>query len=318
MMPSQSIDADPSEQNPKATPAGNTIFPNLFIIGAMKSGTTLLHKILSSHPAILMSNPKEPSYFVEPGQLHRLQPHLWRLGYWRSEARYLQLFQTDKQIKYAGEASVFYTHTPLATGVAERIRRFNPHAELVYIMRDPVERTISHYWERVVNNSEHRSIVRAILDDDRYCDVSHYAMQLAPYLNRFNATQIHILTLEELLANPEKITREIFRWLAIDDTIPIVATQNENQTPFLVEQRMPFWGILRSYLMRYDYALWAIDFVPESARRYGARIFSRKVNRLDADIERAVQYLRPLQRRQTEELSLLLGRDFPEWKTLNS
>jgi hypothetical protein len=39
--------------------------PNLFIIGAMKSGTTTLHEYLDSHPEIAMSRIKEPGYFVE-------------------------------------------------------------------------------------------------------------------------------------------------------------------------------------------------------------------------------------------------------------
>jgi hypothetical protein len=38
--------------------------PNLFLIGAMKSGTTTLHELLAQHPEIAMCDPKEPCYFV--------------------------------------------------------------------------------------------------------------------------------------------------------------------------------------------------------------------------------------------------------------
>ena len=150
--------------------------PNLFIIGSMKSGTTLLWKLLGSHPSIYMCSPKEPSYFVEPDQLGVLQPFLWKQGYWRSEERYLKLFQSDKNELFFGEASVYYTHLPHATGVAERLNRFNPQARLIYIMRDPIERTISHYWHRVVYNDEHRTMLQAVAEDSKYCDVSYYAM----------------------------------------------------------------------------------------------------------------------------------------------
>jgi hypothetical protein len=147
----------------EALPA--SIKPNLFIIGSMKSGTTLLWRVLASHPAIHMSTPKEPCYFVEPSQLRRLQPWLWRERYWLRRDRYFKLFHSNESKIYAGEASVYYTHLPLATGVAERIWRFNPNARLIYIMRDPIERTISHYWHSVISNSEFRSPLRAIRED---------------------------------------------------------------------------------------------------------------------------------------------------------
>ena len=66
--------------------------PNLFIIGAMKSGTTYLRKLLAAHPAIFMCEPDEPSYFVEPRELRKLWPDMWRQRIWQSEKRYLALF----------------------------------------------------------------------------------------------------------------------------------------------------------------------------------------------------------------------------------
>jgi hypothetical protein len=38
--------------------------PNLFIVGAAKSGTTSLHNYLNQHPDIFMCNPKEPHYLI--------------------------------------------------------------------------------------------------------------------------------------------------------------------------------------------------------------------------------------------------------------
>ena len=103
--------------------------------------------------------------------------------------------------------SVYYTHLPQATGVAERIRDFNPNARLIYMVRDPTERTISHYWHRVIYNSEDRSLSRAIAEDTQYCDVSYYAMQLNSYFKQFNRDQIKILTLEELIQDHDKTSQ---------------------------------------------------------------------------------------------------------------
>src|SRR5580698_312787 len=67
--------------------------PNLFVIGAMKSGTTYLSKLLGAHPSIFICSPEEPSYFVDPEQLRAVWPAAWDLGFWRSEERYLRLFR---------------------------------------------------------------------------------------------------------------------------------------------------------------------------------------------------------------------------------
>ncbi len=292
--------------------------PNLFIIGSMKSGTTLLWRLLASHPAIHMSTPKEPSYFVEPNQLRELQPWIWSQGYWRSQKIYLDLFKTSGSKTYAGEASVYYTHLPLATGVADRIMRFSPSARLIYIMRDPVERTISHYWHRVIHNNECRPIEVAIKNDRQYCDVSHYSMQLAPYYKHFSNNQIKLLTLEQIIDNYDETVRSLFCWLEVDDTITKYQLKRENETPNIVRQRMELWSRTVNLLRRSPVSRASIDLLPESIKYYVRRLFTREINLLGIDIDPVMEYLQPLQRQQTKELSALTGREFREWKALNS
>jgi hypothetical protein len=49
--------------------------PNLFIVGAMKSGTTSLNEYLDLHPDIFMSDEKEPGYPPRQTSWHRI-PHI--------------------------------------------------------------------------------------------------------------------------------------------------------------------------------------------------------------------------------------------------
>jgi hypothetical protein len=91
----------------------------------MKSGTSFLSNLLSSHPSIFMSRYKEPSYFVDPSQLRKLSYEIWARGYWRSQEDYLRLFQSTGTATILGEASVYYSHLPFFAGVAERIHKFN-------------------------------------------------------------------------------------------------------------------------------------------------------------------------------------------------
>jgi hypothetical protein len=119
-----------------------------------------------------MSSPKEPCYFVEQKVLRRVWPGQWEQGYWRSVERYLSLFADAGGAAVIAEASTFYSQEPRFSGVAERILSFNPSARFVYIMRDPIERTVSHYWHRVRWWGERREMLSAIRSDPHYRHVS--------------------------------------------------------------------------------------------------------------------------------------------------
>jgi hypothetical protein len=168
----------------------------------MKSGTSYLSALLGAHPAIFMSSPKEPCYFVEQKVLRRVWPGQWQQGYWRSVDGYMSLFADAGGAAVIAEASTFYSQEPLFWGVAERILSFNPSARFVYIMRDPIERTISHYWHRVRWWGERREMLSAIRSDPHYRHVSHYARQLKAFLRYVERERMYILTHEALLADP--------------------------------------------------------------------------------------------------------------------
>ena len=189
---------------------------------------------------------------------------------------------------------------------------------MIYIMRDPVERTISHYWHRVIHNNELRPIALAIKNDRQYCDVSYYAMQLAAYYALFNKNQIKILTLEQLVENYDETVKSLFNWLGLDELITEYHLKHENLTPNTVRQRMKVWDGTINLLRRLPVSRASIDLCPESMKYYIRRLFTREFNRLDVDIGPVMEYLRPLQREQTKELFALTGREFREWKTLSS
>lgn len=171
--------------------------PNLFVIGASKCGTTSLHNYLSMHPDIVMSTFKEPGYFVE--ERHRADCLRTADGSLTPWQLYLRLFHGMETKRYAGESTTNYAALPGFCGVAERICRFNPAARLVYMVRDPVERTLSHYWFWLGTGVETCPMPDvAIRRNPAYCAVSNYAMQVREYLRFFPRGQIYIMALEDL------------------------------------------------------------------------------------------------------------------------
>lgn len=277
--------------------------PNLFVIGAMKSGTSSLHKYLGEHPQIYMTEEKEPHYFVK--ELN------WRKG----EKWYLDLFRNSGDAKIIGESSTYYTKLPTFQGIAERIEDFAPDAKFIYIMRDPVKRCISQYWHhyqaRRSYDEERRDMLTAFRENECYLAYSNYAMQLRPYLERFGERRVFTLTMEEFLAEPAASMHQIFDWLGVDPEFhPSSLGEKVHQTAKVVARRNRFLHKLRNS-SGWEAIRWA---VPSQLIRLGAAMAERNpVDRSTVSTEDAVAYISPILKEYVDDLSTLLNRDFTEW-----
>jgi hypothetical protein len=290
--------------------------PNLFLVGAMKSATTYVSDLLREHPAVFMSSPKEPCHFVDGSVLRKAWPHMWGLGYWRSVDRYLELFAGAGDAQLIGEASTTYSQAPMFSGVPERILEFSPEARFIYVMRDPVERTISHYWHRVRFWGERRSLDTAVRIDPQYVDTSHYAMQLGMYLRHAPRERIYVVTYEALLADPARQVRDIYTWLGVDPAYrPSSLNIPTNVMPAVVEQ-VRGGGVLDHFRRGRLYAKFD-RYVPRVIRRLGSQLAVRRVTPAEVPVNAVKDYLRSVQRHQVNELCSLLNRTFPEWRTFH-
>ncbi len=191
-----------------------TALPTFFVIGAAKAGTTSLHYYLDQHPQIQMSAIKEPHFFAGPENGIPFPPE--RIG---DRDEYERLF--DPTFEVRGEASPSYTNAPRREGVPERIGELVPDAKFVYLVRDPIERTVSHYRHSVASGDEQRSLRQAldeIADPHSYLAChSLYARQLELYLRRFPDDRVLVIDQAELLLDRETALREIFAFLAVED-----------------------------------------------------------------------------------------------------
>jgi Sulfotransferase family len=291
--------------------------PNLFLIGAMKSGTTYVSKLLAAHPSIFMCTPEEPTYFVDPSQLAKLWPYMWDQGFWRSEEQYLRLFEAAEDAEILGEASTNYSKLPLVSSVPEKIFHFNKSARFIYLLRDPVERALSHYWHMVRYHAENRQMMSAIKESPQFVDVSYYAMQLEPYFKYFSRDRVKVLTYEQLISSPQKTMQGLYEWLGVNPvSIDVsVLDQAENVTPEII--RMAVGPKSIHVLKNTRPVRTVVPQLPVLIRQVGQRLSTSAVNRRLVHASEVIKYLQPIQRKQTDELTQLLGRDFPEWSTLN-
>lgn len=202
--------------------------PNLFIVGAQKSGTSALAGWLGQHPEACMSFPKEPGFlaFGESG-------YCFPDGYGkpapasqyvvRDERNYLNLFAhatPDQAIR--GEASTWYFALP---GMAQKIKAYNPDAKIIVILRNPVERAYSAWCHARGDRLEpcedfsaalaleaQRGEVEFLL---RYQQMGLYSEALADYQSVFPPSQLLVLFYDDVRADPLSVWRNVCDFLGI-------------------------------------------------------------------------------------------------------
>ncbi len=201
--------------------AGVPRWPNLFIVGAPKGGTTTLWRYLDQHPDVFMSPEKEPNFFLDPTPPVRVP----------TEEAYLGLFAGASDETWLGEASGRYFSDPTTPGL---IKARVPDARIMIALRDPVERAYSSYWHDVKFGIESRPFAEVVdeqLDDSRlpvgadpdkkHVYLGFYSQHVARFVDVFgDATRVGFL--EDLHADPEGEAASIFEFLGVD---PDVAQQ---------------------------------------------------------------------------------------------
>jgi Sulfotransferase domain len=195
----------------RATAAARPL-PDFLILGAQKAGTTALYAYLRRHPGVGGPSWKEVSYFDR----HYARGADWYRGNFPNRLR--------TRGKLVGEASPSYLFHPLAP---ERVRALVPEARLIALVRNPVDRALSHYnheralgreplpFEAALAAEEERlrGEEERLLAEPRYFSRawwSHtykargrYAEQLERWLAVFPREQLLVVPSEELLEQPE-------------------------------------------------------------------------------------------------------------------
>lgn len=177
---------------------------DFMIIGAQKSATTSLAAQISRHPQISFCKEKEPHFFSK------------NIYGKKSVDEYHSLYSRSEG-QLCGEASTSYTLFPQHINVASQVYDYNPKIRLIYIVRDPVERIVSHYCHRLLKKAViSGSIDEEVLKDPSYVNASRYGVQLRQYLNFFPRNQILLLTFNEFASGPLDVFQKICKFLNID------------------------------------------------------------------------------------------------------
>ena len=185
----------------------------------MKSSTTSLFRWLDEHPGTALPPEKEPAYFVADRDP-------------RERRTYRRLLATPEG-QLTGEASVAYTRWP-DRGAAQRIAVDAPAARLVYVLRDPIERLISHHRHEVQRGRERRPLEDAVEQDPTYVETSRYGAILESWLDAVPARQVLVVDFEKLTGESHDEWHRVLDFLGLDriDRPPAGHNLSVEKAPF--------------------------------------------------------------------------------------
>ncbi len=225
---------------------------NLFIVGAMKAGTTTFLDLLSQHHDIYLSPVKEPHFFInelpknlyEPSQffnltdyLHTKFPEPLHITKIENENEYKKLFSLSDDQKYLAEGSTAYLH---AEESARLIHNYNPNAKIIVLLRDPLKRSFSHFKMNIGKGREINSFEKALVKEielynkneltwNTYLGMSFYNKAIARYKNLFS--EVLTIEFEALIRNRVETLNKVSQFLEIDSfSIKEIAHKNESKT----------------------------------------------------------------------------------------
>jgi len=250
----------------------------------MKSGTTTLANMIRSHPHIFMPK-KELNFFSD--------------NFSRGTSWYDRQFNP---YRFSGEKSANYMYLKECP---ERISKYNPDMRLIFILRNPVDRTYSNYLHALRKGREVLSFKEAVdAEEDRikidryygYKTRSVYFRQIENYLQYFPKTQMHFIIFEEMVKNPDRALLGVYKFLGVRKHTSIIRHSNRSRLP------------LSLHAQRFFYKFLSETPLYNPLYRINLRLGWKKCPNMDQEMISSLEkYFRPY----NEKLSVLISRNLP-------
>jgi hypothetical protein len=281
------------------TPESNSLrLPDFIGVGPPRTATTWLHEVLSGHVG-LPEGVKETDFFV------------WQ--YSKGLEWYAAHFRNCPSGRPIGEFSPNYF---AGAQTRERIARDIPGCKIICTLRDPVERTYSHYRKMREGDYFSGSFEECLEKRPEVLDWSKYASQVREWCRLFRADNVLVLIQDDLKSNPQDYLNQVCDFIQI----PVIQLTNSasqdnkvNAIPSL--PRNPRIArsarIVRDRLQKRGYYALVNSLKSKRLRNFlfsGGPSFEPP--RVETD-ERLREFFRP----EIEALEDMLARDLSPWKS---
>src|SRR3954454_25009684 len=102
----------PSGASRDNLPVSGGRYPDFFIVGVPRAGTTAMFDYLAAHPQVFAAPIKEPQFFAKDLDTGT---YLESITFMREEDRYLEMFASAGADQLAGEGSTWYMYSKVAS-----------------------------------------------------------------------------------------------------------------------------------------------------------------------------------------------------------
>ncbi len=180
---------------------------------------------LSTHPDVYMSDRKEMHFF---GADLNFGPQIYR----RSLEAYLAEYEGRNGERRAGEASVWYL---LSKTAPSEIKAFNPDAQIIIMLRDPLELLHSMYYMFRYDGNEHLETFEEALAAENlrregrlttrqtyfaqglvYHDIVRFTDQVKRYFETFGRDRVHVIIYDDFSTDTPGTYCEALEFLGVD------------------------------------------------------------------------------------------------------
>lgn len=230
--------------------------PDFIIAGAMKCGTTTLHKMLSHHPDIFI--PEREIHFFNMDDIKQ-HPDFFQNheGEWfypqfnENLQKYLEWYQSyfsdAEQQHVIGEDSTTYLASEQS---AERIAKFNPNAKIIIMLRDPASRTYSHYWHLVRTGRAMWDFEKTLqIMPDNLIQRSLYKNQIEAFFSHIPQNNIHIIVFENFINNIAQEFKKACHFIGVEPYQIDNDLINTHHNPARIPKNFPL-QLWRNRIMR--------------------------------------------------------------------
>lgn len=203
-------------------------FPNTFLIGVQKAGTTSLDNWLSQHPGIYSYQSLKDTHLF--GLYNSKKEIELRL-----EKEQVSVFANEKIVLHAAVNYIFYP------AMLKAIHRDAPESKIIIILRNPVDRAVSSYYYFKKMFREKRPIDKALMytpgnnfsftkdnNDFTYIEHGFYHQQLVECFRYFNKDNVLIIDFDKMKINPADTMQKVFAFLQVDQNFhPDFSSKNK-------------------------------------------------------------------------------------------
>lgn len=264
---------------------------DLMIVGAQKAATSTLFETLRQTGRIVCSDPKEPQFFSTCAN-------------WKKELpRYHVMFKQRAGSMYC-EASTTYTFYPHRNlEIWNDIYDYNKDVRIIYIVRNPLDRIVSHYKHSFRRGYTKGSLEKFILNYPLPLSISRYYEQIEPFIERFGRDQVLLLEYDDVTSRSPQMLHRLAQFTGINiEEFERVGSVHQNSSETVAHHRLrtAFRAVERVHPGAAKALMKTFNPSPDHKPEFPPALKRAVLRRLSGDIDK---------------LEILMDRDFSTWRT---